>query len=82
MCVVLGNETARGGGGGSCSRHSVHMQEGVVETQSKNIPHSLCVSALPSVGWIHLHYTCLLRYGTSRNLFDPVNLLSCKGSIR
>lgn len=66
LCVLLGKETA-GGGEGSYSRCRVHTREGVVETQSKNIPHSLYVSAHPSVGWIHLHFACLLSYRTSRN---------------
>lgn len=73
---------------GSYDRHRVHIQGGVVETQSKIHPHSLCVSAAPSLGWIHLHCTCLLRQSAVRNLFYSVNLswalsslLSHKGSI-
>lgn len=86
VCVLVGKEPARRGGG-SYDRHRVHIQEGVVETQSKNLPCSLCVSAVPSLGWIHLRYTCLLRQSAVRNLFNSVNLswalsslLSHKGS--
>lgn len=49
ICVLVGKETARRRGG-SPDRHRVHTQEIVVETQSKNLPHSICVSGVLSLG--------------------------------
>lgn len=36
ICVLVGKETARSGGGGY-DRHGVRIQEGVMETQSENL---------------------------------------------